>query len=137
MTEKFKKEVGFIRQSSSKKDLKMQPSESSESFSSFEYGEHRERQEEFSPYRHPTFKEGSFRPRSTPKLKENIKRNTNKEPNPPKFSNLMLRNNFVNEINDDKQKQLREEIVKQKIGKGEKQSQQVNDKVREEIDEDF
>lgn len=114
MTEKFKKVVGFIRQSSSKKNIKMQASESSDSFSSFEYGEHRDRQEEFSPYRHPTFKEDSFRPRSTPKLKENIKMSTNKEPNPPKFSNLMLRNNFVNEINDDKQKRSREEPIKQK-----------------------
>lgn len=35
----------------------------------------------------------------------------------------MLRNNFVNEINDDKQKRLREEIVKQKVGKGEKKQQ--------------
>lgn len=44
MLDKFKKEVGFIKHSSSKKDMhRLQPflSDSSDSFSSFEYDPHR------------------------------------------------------------------------------------------------
>jgi hypothetical protein len=48
MIDKFKKEIGFIKNSSSKKNMdrfEHSPSESSGSFSSFEYDPNRERQE--------------------------------------------------------------------------------------------
>lgn len=101
MLDKFKKEVGFIKQSSSKKDMRrLQPShsDSSDSFSSFEYDAHRERQEEFSPYRHPVA-EGIGLQAQSKEAKR--KAYPNKESNsPPKFSNQILRNNFIREFNE-------------------------------------
>jgi hypothetical protein len=48
MIDKFKKEIGFIKNGSSKKNIRhfeASNSESSDSFSSFEYDPHKERQE--------------------------------------------------------------------------------------------
>jgi hypothetical protein len=56
MLDRFKKDVGFIKNSSSKKNidrLEASPHNSSDSFSSFDYNPNKERNEDFSPYKHP------------------------------------------------------------------------------------
>ena len=56
MDNRLRKEIGFIKNHSSKKDLRPNlNTSSSESFSSFEY-EPKSKEEDFSPYRHPVQK---------------------------------------------------------------------------------
>jgi hypothetical protein len=95
---KFKKEIGFIKNPSSTKNLHNKAmASSSDSFSSFEYeGQHKK--EEFSPYRHPPSKIVSKRLAGSEKGKQEKERKIEKKDSGhPRFSNLMLRNNFINE----------------------------------------
>jgi hypothetical protein len=94
----MRKEIGFIKGSSRKQEFEYSDShgDSSDSFSSFDYDPRRDRQDEFSPYRHhenvqkDSSNPSSRRVKGEPKQKEG-----HRPREAPHFSNLILRNNFV------------------------------------------